>query len=434
MDKSKVIVDIGRVADTMVGHDLFNPVHIRYTAVFDHNIDDELIVKAWDRVKRIYPIIDTVLGFEYNDVDFYKSPEFINLMKDPEKKDKYMEGHIYLMKPESGSNNPVKTKVPVAPGTEIVGGRPLCVSYYGNKVAVSMYHAVVDGGGFNMIFCSFLYAYLALYTGHEDENPVVEVTEGRDVKEYYQGATMDYIFSQDYTPTPIFTLPAYCRGFHDRDMENDNGNVYSGNINVSVKDFISFCKANGANPSAAMCAVLAKAAYTVNPEEKNDIVFDLTVSARKALGLEKSVANVISMAVAYATRNEIETKSLGEVSRKIRSDVDSQRSRDYILSFRRMMCTYNHSPLYKSRTVTYIGNLNIGDNSSHIIDFSLETFSVYNLFMMQVNDNFALTLQYGKATEKYLNAIIKVFSELGIKAEITCPAHIVEKDSMTAVL
>lgn len=431
MDKSKVIVDVGRIADTMLGHDLFNPVHIRYTAVLDHEIDDELIVKAWDRTKRIYPIVDSVLAFDEGDVDFYKSPEFY---KNPKMMEKYIEGHMYLVKPESGSNDPVKTKIPVAPGSDAVGGRPLCVSYFGNTVSVSMYHSVVDGGGFNMIVSSFLYAYLALYTGHEDDTPVVEVTEGREAKEYYQGATMDYIFSQEYTPTPVFTLPAYCRGFIDSDMVMDDGRVYSGNINVSVNDFIGFCKKTGANPSSAMCAVLAKAAYSLNSSEKGDIVFDLTVSARKALGLEKSVSNVISLAVAYTSRDDIENKTIGEVAKKIRGDVDQQRTRDYILSFRRMLYTYKHSPLYKSRTMTYIGSVNIGDNNAHILDFSLETNSIYNLFMIQLNDNFVLTLQYGMATEKYLNELNKIFSELGIKAEITRSSHIVEKDSLTAVL
>jgi hypothetical protein len=44
-----------------------------------------------------------------------------------------------------------------------------------------------------MILRTFLYAYLALRTGHEDENPVVELREGRSPQEYYTNVASAYL-------------------------------------------------------------------------------------------------------------------------------------------------------------------------------------------------------------------------------------------------
>lgn len=425
MDKNKVIADLGFINETTLGQDLFNPIHIRYTAVLDHDIDEELLKKAWEKIKRVYPVIDAVVELESGNVDFYM---------DPAVREKHSKDHVYLVRPESGKNDPVKSKIPVAPGCELVGGRLICVSFYERTVALSAYHALVDGGGLNTILTALLYEYLALYTGHEDENPIVDLTEGRVMDDYYQGATLDYVFSQEYTPVPLYTLPLGCTGFLDDDMVRENDNVSSGTLNVPVKEFIKFCKENGANPSSMMCALLARAAYALNPEVRDDIVFDLTISVRKILGLEKTVANAVGLAVAYTTRDDVMNKPIAEISRKIRKDVDMQRTKDYYVSLRRLFFTYKRAPSYKARTVTYIGALNVGDNNRHIVDFDLGTNSIYNLYLMQLNDRFVLTLQYGKATEKYMNELLKIFSEYGIKAVVTLPAHYLAKDSKTPVL
>lgn len=425
VDKNKVIADLGLITETTLGQDLFNPIHIRYKAVLDHDIDEELFKKAWEKVKRVYPIVDAVLGLESGDVGFYM---------DPAVREKHSKDHAYLVEPESGRNDPVKSKVPIEPGCELVGGRLICVSFYERTVTISTYHALVDGGGLNTIFTAFLYEYLVLYTGHEDEAPVADLTEGRDIGDYYQGATLDYVFSQEYTPVPLYTLPLGCTGFRDDDMVKDDDGVVSGTLNVPVKEFIKFCKENGANPSSMMCTLLAKAAYALNPEVQDDIVFDLTVSVRNILGIERTVANSVGLAVAYTTRDDITNRTVAEISQKIRRDVDIQRTKDHYISFRRLFYTYKHAPSYKARTVTYIGALNVGDNNRHIVDLDLGTNSLYNLYMMQLNDKFIITLQHGKATEKYMNELVKLFSEHGIKAEVKHSAHYLAQDSKTQVL
>ena len=424
MDKSRVIIDMGLMAESIIGHDLFNPVHLRYAATLDHEIDAELLAKAWDRTKRVYPIIDAVFGYDHAVTDYYVEHADIIYAKD----------HLYLMKPEGGVNDPVRTKVPVIPSTEAVAGRAISVCYYDRTIFISAYHSLLDGGGMTMVFRTLLYSYLALYTGHEDENPIVELTEGRDLSEYYITASPEYIFKLDYTPVPAYTLPFRCVGFYDKEMVNDNGNIYCGNVALNAADFMRLCKENGANPSAMMCAVLGKTAYALNPDERSDMVFGLTVSTRKLLGLDNSIANVVGSAIAHGSYDELTAPSLAEASQRIRKEIDQQRGKDYYLSFSRLSSTYHLDPNFKFWTVTYVGSLNIGENNGHIVDFNMETNGNSNLYLMQLNDKFVLTLQYGMATQKYLAEFVKVFTELGVKAEIIHPAHHVDKDSPTAVM
>jgi hypothetical protein len=286
-----------------------------------------------------------------------------------------------------------------------------------------------------MIFTAFLYVYLAMYTGHEDANPIVDLTEGRPADEYYKCLTNEYVFAQEYTPVPMYTLPLNCIGFIDEDMVRDEEeNVYASGISVSVDELIGMCKENGTNPSSMMCTILAKAAYELNPEVKDDIIFDITVSERKILGFEKSVSNIIGPSSTYVTYDDIMNKSLAEVSQRIRKETSRQRTKDYFISFRRLFATYKYAPAYKSRTVTYIGAFNVGENNNHIVDFEMGTNSIYNLYMIQLNDKFIFNIYYGMATEKYTNELIKLFSEFGIKAELTQPLHSVVRDSKTPIL
>jgi hypothetical protein len=311
----------------------------------------------------------------------------------------------------------------------------ISVSYYERSITISAYHTLVDGGGLKMVFTAFLYVYLAMYTGHEDENPIVDLTEGKNIDEYYKITRQENAFSHEYTPVPIYSLPLHCKGFVDEDMVRDkDGKVWSGNLSIPVEEFIKLCKENGANPSSIICTLLAKAAYAINPTVKDDIIFDITMSERKILGLEKSLANCVGLAVTYATHDDVINKPIAEVSKRMRKDLEVQRTKDYYITFSRVFSTYEYTHTYESRTITYVGALDVGDNNKHIVDFDMGTNSIYNLFMMQVNDRFVLCIYHGMATEKYMNELIKIFSELGIKAEITQPTHSVVQDSKTPVL
>jgi hypothetical protein len=274
---------------------------------------------------------------------------------------------------------------------------------------------------------------LALYTGHEDEKPIVELTEGRTPEAYYTASVNQLIYAQEYTPVPLYALPPDCKGFDDTGLQFD-GNFYAGSLSVPAADFMKLCKENGANPSSMLCALTAKAAYAVNDGETNDIVFCTTLSLKKILGLDDDISNASSFAVTYAACEEVRNGALAEVSQKIRRDVDMQRTRDYCITYQRSTATYTYIPKFRPKMVTYLGTVNIGDNTDHIVDFSMETDGHFVVYMIQLGDRFIITFQYDNLTETYLNELKNVCSELGIRAEITQPVSKVLLDAQTAVL
>jgi hypothetical protein len=217
-------------------------------------------------------------------------------------------------------------------------------------------------------------------------------------------------------------------------MCNDDGEIRGGSLRFSVPEFIKCCKTNGANPSAMICALLAKVSYALNPEQTKDIIFGLSVAAKKMLGIENSIANAVGVAIAYTSRDEIENRSIADVAQKIRRDVDTQRSADYYITAYRLFRSYRQDFNFAARTVTYLGNLEVGENREHIVDQYLESNGNENLFLLQAGDSFYMSLTYGKATEQYLCEFLKVFDALGIPAEIMPHARAMDQDVYAPVL
>ena len=426
MEKSRVLFDRGQLfGETFMAHDFNNPMHIRLTVTLDRDIDDEKLALAWEKTKRVYPLIDSVLGYEHgDDVTFYMAPGA---------EEKYGRDHFYFVKPEKGESVPIKSKIPVAPGSHAAGGRLVCVSYFENKIAVNAFHTFVDGGGLNMIISTFLYTYMKLVYGGKDDGAWVELREGRKPEEYYTVLSPEYLFTKEYNKVPLYTLPLNCRGFYDDDMINDEGRIYSGTLDFKAEDFMNFCRENGANPSSMLCVLMSKVNYSIHPEEKRDIVYALTVNNRKNLGLENVISNTLNVALTYVTREDALSRTVAETAGRIKEDVASQRTLDHYLSSAHVFETYRYKPLYKDRVVTYMGKISFGENTGHITDISIGTNGRSNLYMLQFKDRFILIIMYGKATEKYMDGMKSVLEEQGIKTEVRHPVKLIEHDAKEAV-
>ncbi|MCR4653581.1 MAG: hypothetical protein K5744_07795 [Eubacterium sp.] len=426
MNNKEPLLCLGKMFETSIGWDYFDPIRVRFTVTIDHEVDEDLIKKAWDRTKRVYPLIDAVPSYEH---DF-------SVYLDPKTRGQYMNDKVFLVPDITGVNDPVKSKVPVSPGTEIVGGRLVCVTYYKDRITICTYHSLMDAGGVLNVFRTFLYSYFALYTGVEDEQPVVELREGRSVSDYYTVDIRDVIYAAAYTPQPIYSLPLNTRGFMDADMVNDE-HVYGGNLHLSVSDFMKVCKENGLNPSALLCAAAAKAAYTVHPEEQRNLVLSLTVSLKKYFGRNDDISNALGLAHTYATPEDIKNLPVVELAKRMRGELGSQLTADYSSSFYRFVDNYQvyHSmPKFNGRVITYVGGVNIGKANDHILDIRMETNSSNVVNMTQINDIFSLMVLYGQATGKYLDVFSSFFSGMGIKTEVHEPVHHLQKGTDHAVL
>lgn len=386
--------------------DHYNDIHIRFTAELDHEIYGELIEKAWEKTINVYPCIGCVIEMEGKELFFYKA---------------------------DGKNKAIKSKAPINPGSDLVSNCVITATYYGNKVSVSAYHTMVDGGGLNEIFKTLLYFYISSYTKVFDEPVTVQTKEGRAPEEYYKTVSPDEL--GEFTPVPLYTMPYLKEYAEDPDMEaNEDGSKYFASISFSADAFIGECKKIGANPTAMLAFLTSKAFYALNPKEQKDLFFEITTSVRKTFGAEGCISNCTSDVIAQMCYNDIVNGDEAELVRKFRAEMNSQRSDDYVKTKRQLSSTYELNCVSKKITLTYIGKIDIGENTKHIIGFEMSTNAAQLVMLMQIGNEFLLMLEFGKATGKYINKLDELLTEMGIEVKKKSELHKVIADSDEQVL
>lgn len=386
--------------------DHYNDIHIRFTAELDHEIDGALMEKAWEKTIRVYPVIGCVIEMEGKELFFYKA---------------------------DGENKAIKSKAPINPGSALVSGCVITAAYYGRRVSISAYHTMVDGGGMNEIFKTLLYFYISSRTKIYDEPVTVQTAEGRAPEEYYKTVSPDELGS--FTPVPLHTMP-YLREFaEDADMEADeDGNRFFASVRFPAGGFIGKCKGIGANPTAMLALLTSKAFYALNPGEQKDLFFEITTSVRKVFGAEGCISNCTSDVIADVCYADAVNGDAKDFVKKFRAEMDGQRSADYVKTKRQLTSTYELNCVNKKITLTYIGNLDIGENTKSLADFEMVTNSAQLVMLMQLGDEFRLMLEFGKATRKYLDKLSELLRDLGIEVKTASELHKVITDSDQQIL
>ncbi|MBO4395331.1 MAG: hypothetical protein J5819_03180 [Eubacterium sp.] len=398
------VLDLGTEKNLFWLMDNNNPIHLRYTATLDHEIDSEILAEAWEKTKRVYPIIDCVPSTADGNIKYYAD--------------------------DSRTSKPIRSKNPITPGSEEARGRVISTTYDGNRVSVSAYHSLVDGGGLTMIFRTYLYFYLALFTGEEDDNPSVETREGRVLDDYY--CVLGGADFENFENQALVTYPFNSEYFTDEKIaQMEDGTIPMGSIRFSSEEFIKLSKSRGGNPSSLLCVALARAAYRLHPEERRGVAFSFTLSARQALHHEDCISNCLSMALAYTDYEGVQEEKVSETASHIRELMNYQRQADYIKTMGEFCKTYAWQQVDQYALITYMGRLDIGKNTSHIVDFEMPTNAHMNCYMMDLNGEFIVLLQFGQATDEYLQALSEVITEMGVPARVHAAAHPVDLDSDT---
>ncbi len=99
-----------------------------------------------------------------------------------------------------------------------------------------------------------------------------------------------------------------------------------------------------------------------------------------------------------------------------------------------MDSTYGNNYVHKQITLSYIGRLDIGENTKHISNFEMGTNAVQLVLLMQLETDFLLMLQMGKATARYLERMSALLNEMGVETRKAVEPRTVVTDSDTPVL
>lgn len=381
--------------------DHFNDIHIRFSAELDHEIDGARMEIAWQKTIEVYPVIGCVIEMKGKELFFYKA---------------------------DGKNPAIRSQAPINPGSSEVSGCVITATYFGNRISVSAYHTMVDGGGLCEIFKTLLYFYLSGYTGICDAPSSVQTEMGREPEAYYHTLLTEQM--GDFTPVPLHYMPFLRDYAEDTEMEPDEKeNRFFSAIHFPVDAFLSKCKEKGANPTAMLGLLMSRAFYSLHPEEKKDLFFEITTSARKVFHSEGCISNCVSNVIAGVAREDAMKEDAAGFVRKFREEMNLQRSDEYVKTMRLFEGTYGHNYVNKQITLTYIGSVDVGNNTEHLRKFEMETNATQLVILAQVKDEFTLMLLLGKATQKYLDRICDLLREEEIDAEVITEARPIIKDS-----
>lgn len=382
-------------------------MHPTVEITLDHDINGDELALAWEKTKRVYPLLDCVPVLQPNkDIVFIK---------------------------QEGNNIPIESRIHVKPCSKLTFGRAVAVSYYEKVLTVTAYHAVVDGHGLMDISRNLCFNYLAIHTGNSDEGYEIRNEESAEVESYYKPESTIHI--GDYSPQPLVMLPLGESMLVDGSMSRKAGEEdRAAKIRVPVADFIGLCKKNKTNPSSMFSYIMGKAIYLVNPAQKDPIALSVTVDYRRTFRTEQSVAPCSADAMVVVKHDDIMVKPMEQTVGKIRSMINIQRSDDYIktvtamtralVCFRKNVCA----------VVSYIGQFDVGSNTKHVEDFCIYNIAANTMFITELADEFRIMLKLGSATEKYTHAMKEILKELGIKSEVYADTYEIypEADSIAA--
>lgn len=403
----KVVLNLGKISENFFWNgDINASIHTRYLIELDHEIDEDILKDAWNKTKRVYPLINCVPIEENGELLFVE---------------------------DDGESNPVKSRIPIAPGSDIVGRRVVCVSFYERSINLACFHTLVDGGGMTMIFKTFMYFYLSQYTGVDEVPEGVETEFDRELDEYYikwQKSDFD-----DFERKPLVTPPYGMDFFRDTEVFTREGNENPMASIVCTSDsLIKACKKIGATPGTMMIVLLSRAMYKVYPEEKAGLAMLMTMSARGAMNREHSIANSSMSLLEYVDAEIKDDNLVSEQVGRLRELLNYQRTKDYIKTITEFNYSNNCAMNSLCGMVTYMGSMNLGRYSEHLVDFDLMSARCGTLYLYELNNKFKFIFQLAKGTEKYLNLFKELFKEFDIETVRYTDKFIVQEDSKTAVI
>lgn len=367
--------------------------HMTMIMRLDHEIDGSELLTSFEETLNVWPLLKDSFIVEDDGIYFVENKSPIKVHKN--------------------------TSI-VAPGEGLNDNRLLAVSYNGDIVSFSGMHSYFDGGSVLMLVKGTICRYLKLHYNHDLEvGHLITPEEGNRPENYDY-----YAFRQEITDLPFERkepIPRYYNCFNDPKMVcGANEEISLEVITMPADQFMSLCKSNGSNPSVMLFIIFAKAAYAVNQDLDAPITANNTINIRHMVGMDAAIMGQTIGSDLALTKEKLENMPLPELVRELRDMLNIQRSRDYILSRTEEMRNGVIQADYKPTvTLAYMGELNYGECTRFIKEFTAYNDSVSSINMLELHGNFNIFIQLGQASSAYAASMNKILNELGVSASIT---------------
>ncbi len=321
-------------------------------------------------------------------------------------------------------------------GSEALNGHVVALGYAGKTVNFYITHVMTDGAGFTPFMKTVLYYYLCRYL-HTDLAPgdirTVETpflpgeTENPYPEEKMKAA------SPFYTPPdkPFFRIAD--GGYVTDDIRT------SYNFRAKASDVLRFGYENDASPCALFSSVMAKAIWTVHPDEQKDLVSAISFNLRPGLGNQYNYRMLCS-AISVRYPNRIADHAVRTLCTCTRGAVLTQSQPENVLVYAQQKKEQLESlltlPDVRSKTqklsqvaladavnntfsVSYVGKIDYGCLQEHIE--SVRNFtdgSTYRTLFLEIsslNGWFYVTLLQGFSCDVYYRALLGQLEQSGIE-------------------
>lgn len=375
--------------------DEHEPVHPAIRLTLKHPVDEDALKKAWDKMKKLYPLFDAVPDDFDEEILFFRG---------------------------EGESVPVRSENVLKIASEAVLYRGFSLTFFEETITLSAYHSLVDEIGLMKIASDLMRLYFSI---KDDTEVSLSVnTENRGPEEYFIQSTM--LSPDGYEPQPVMLYHDIRHIFSDPEAANDENGIMTGKLILSADEFDGLCKRLSAEPDEMIACVMARAVYKLFPEERRALSLGFMTDFREVFGVCNTIAPCSKKLPLVLEYDEVMNGDGKEAAGKISSVRKVQKSDDYIKSHVAMENTYAVLNIRNACvSVNYAGTFDIGESTSEIADISMSDYSGSSLFMVYLGDEVQISLQYGKVTEKYQKAVKDVLVESGLsKVEVSGPYRI----------
>lgn len=382
--------------------DEHEPIHLAIKAELPDTVDPDVLERAWEDTKKVYPLIDLVPDDYDEEVVFFKG---------------------------EGISRPIKSKIALHLAKEVTMYRGFSLTYFQNVITLSAYHSLADEKGLSEIFRTLLNFYISYCTDMPAEAEGVMMKESRQPGAYFIQNTM--LQPKEYKPQAVKLYKDIREVFNDDTISADeNAAVTVGKMDIPFQAYNEMCQKYNAGLDEFFLYVMARTIYAMYPSERKKLCFGVMTDFRDTFGVGDTIApcsKKMPVILSYDDVNGCDIKTALDHIAGIRA---YQKSDDYIKSHVALENTYSVLNIRNAcLSVNFSSEFDIGRNTSFIKDITMFDYSTRSVFMIRLGDMLKVSFQYGCATGKYMNGVSKILNELGIKASITAEPYPVRAEA-----
>ncbi len=324
---------------------------------------------------------------------------------------------------------------PLPLGSEQVNFQLMAIGFFEKTIYLHISHVITDGGGFSPFMKTLLYYYISSCYNVELDPAGINLA---DSPLFDDEISNPYPEEKIRNASPLYTLKKkdYFRLADGGHVSDANGRVFR--FRVKEKDLVDFSFDHDGSPCALISVLMAKAIWSLHPDEKKDIVSAVSFNLRPGLENKhnyRMLCSAIMLRYAAKLKNEpilhLCTCSRGMITvqsqpenvlyytKEMTKWVESVNALD-TLEEKKKICSEKalSDSIDNTFSISYVGRLGWGELEKYIESiYNITDGSTYKTAFIEVssvNGYFDIALIQGFSSDAYYRELLKKFSYIGI--------------------